>query len=523
MINFFPTLLLVAKRGMRWDSAPALLNARHGLHPPMMLRWLALALLLASSHAGMYGGAPVYISYSTQDNEHLKAYMKYDILLSSCFPYPVPDVNDFLGAHPEAAYTCSYYLNDIYADDETPESYYPENSAQWTPVYAKAEGIRMPSLFPSPASWASQYASGVLTAAPVCASDAGTSRALYLCRMRQTLSAFTIKELNGDHLDTTMVYGSPWCKMCIPVEPHYTCPAGTTITYPLATLDGAVRNTFDPAGVAINQYHFLGCSVQCEPGTWLTCTTPDYNCRYHVPRDFDMTTPADGGFNTWVRNVLIQYRDSINALPDYPPPLAGKCFPCNESIGRQHYGKVLDIVPVRDQSNRIAQLNHRCPGGPSAPLKCGTNQGAIVDSRGYATQCVCADAYFQNSSHNGACDPCPAGYYCTAQLNDQYGADSQRACPDGSYSFAGSSACTPCTTQDCPDPSQSRVRCMQLSSGTKSGGLFNFQVSDAVCADCSNCVELGYKKDDGVPCLNVATLDSTGVAAGLTRAPTAGS
>jgi len=470
-----------------------------------------------------------YVNYCLQDSCNEKNYLKYDMLLSSCFPYPVPDTNDFLGSHPEAAHTCSYYINDFYANSDFPSDYYPENGKAWTPVYAKAEGIVMPSLFSSPAMWANHYDAGMLTTTPLCRSTDNIVRSLYLCKMIQTLSDFSKTELSRDYgMDTSTVYQSPWCKMCVPVEPVYTCQSGYTIATPLTTLDGAVRDLFDPSGLlaqmaagAFVSVKSMGCNVQCEPGTWLTCSTPDYNCRYHVPRDFDMLAPPAGGFNSWVQNVLIQYRDPINALPDYPPPIAGRCFPCNESIGRQHYGKVLDIVPVRDGST-ITQMNYRCAGGALAPQRCGLNQAAVVDARGYATQCVCSDGFFRNSSHNDACDFCPAGFYCTTHLNNQYGADSQRACPDGTYSFAGSSACTQCTTQDCPDPSQSRVRCMQLSSTAKTDGQLNFQRSDAICEDCSKCIELGYKKADAMPCLNVATLDSGAAAAGLTRAPVGG-
>ena len=515
-------------------------------------RLCTLCILFSVVHAAPYGGATQFRTFLTGSfssaldyltsgdilgainplvgQERCTVQMGYDYLFTQCVPYPSQFPIELMTTYPGADQTCAYYIEDFrynIGGRDYPEQLRPGYKVPpWSVVMAQSVGFDFPSLIPTPWDWASQIASDAgnlvtplpaggaqLVSRTVCKSDDGIMRNLSLCQMQQYNNAAAQRAMAICQQPPISTYAAPWCKMCIAVEAPYMCKAGFTVYSPVETVDGKVKYAIDQA---------RDCNMPCAVGTWLTCrnipTSDDETCTYHVPRDIDFT--ATQFAVSWRKNVLTTYMDNINVVPNYDPPYNGQCFPCSAAYGVMHYGLTPRITVVM-KDRVITQMSHRCPGGPAVPEECPLNQVALVDSSGYAKTCVCADSYFQNSKHNGACDFCPAGYYCTALFNN-LGPDRQQLCPDGTYSAIGSSACTSCNKNDCPDPSQSRIRCMKLSSTAKSGPLLDFQTSDAICEDCSKCIELGYNKDDAVPCLNVATYDSIAFDESLTRAPYGG-
>jgi len=365
---------------------------------------------------------------------------------------------------------------------------------EWSTLYAQENGIDMPDLIPTPNQWASNFVDTSSTGIPVCKTGDGFSRKAFVCNVKHYSRAVLVTD---DTNPLAFLRHNVDCLLCMPQEADYTCPAGTTVKNYVHTINDRVPFTVNKA---------TECTVLCEEGTWMTGSTPITEMStYHVPRDIDVF-PAGKDNYRWISNLFRTHQDKINAIPGLVLPVNGKCFPCNESVRIPHNGKFYPITYMPDDG-LIRQMNHRCPGGISPPEKCPLHMVSLVDSRGYTAQCICADSYFRNSTKNGICEICPAGFFCTAELNN-IKADNLQQCPSNTYSLDGSSACTVCTQQSCPDPSQSRQACKQVELSVKPTGNLNFQTKDAGCEKCSRCIELGYNLEDAVPCFGIAKIGS---------------
>lgn len=309
------------------------------------------------------------------------------------------------------------------------------------------------------------------------------------------------------------------CNICIPSKTTGTCPVGHYSNTPVPATD--------PVSGSGTPYGKISC-ISCERGSWLTCksgTSVGSNiCSYPVQRKIwtgtyvdyswyvreyiDRTAPLDPvpapytalnkhlsydlhweteQIGSWASNIQITKSD-INALP-LQGTLIGQCYACKLAVGISHYG-----VAASTDSNRFAnnKLDFYCPGGSAAPVSCGTNRVAVMDERGWATDCQCDDGYYSDT-RGGSCTECPAGFYCKIDQKVSPYWTRKLPCPTYHYSLTGQSTCTKCNTDSsscCPsgvkDCGRVRTAC-----------LVGFQEKDSYCVDCTSCRELS--PDPGNP------------------------
>lgn len=286
----------------------------------------------------------------------------------------------------------------------------------------------------------------------------------------------------------------PACLVCLPVVQDATCPAGMTPEAPLATVDGCVLK---PSSAR--------CTIPCAPGTWMSCAwvQATEECVYRPRRDVDIDN-----FRSWRMNNYNPLAPEtaeatpINLLSDMPNVtlINGMCYPCNASAGRAHYG-----VTVGSSNERNAAfLSFFCPGGVAVPTDCPAGYVAPVDSAGRAALCVCRDGYY-HSSASARCEVCPAGFLCTAQRNIA-GDDQLDRCPENTFSLAGATACTPCSTATCYDPGYARTACKQVPTSPDAAYATDHQTQDSTCIPCGICLELGNTASDARPCYRLGAI-----------------
>ena len=319
------------------------------------------------------------------------------------------------------------------------------------------------------------------------------------------------------------------CNVCVPSKTDGTCKAGQYSQEPVPSTD--------PSTGSGTPYGVSKCSW-CEAGSWLTCrsgvSSGDNLCSYPVQRKVwtgtyvddiwyvkqylnasalpDPVPPPQTPLNRhiaydlkwvpeipgrWAANVGLQKSD-INILPQIGT-LIGECYPCKYAVGVSHYGITLNGAA----SN--GKLPFKCIGGANPPIQCPDNQVAVMDARGWASECQCDDGYYSDA-RGGTCQRCPAGSYCAIDMKNSPYWTQKLPCPKYYYSLAGASICTKCNTDSascCP-------------SGVKDCGLVrtacltDFQDRDSRCIDCTSCRELDPQGE--APCFGI--YNAVGVGAG---------
>ena len=247
-------------------------------------------------------------------------------------------------------------------------------------------------------------------------------------------------------------------------------------------------------------YQMPMCQKSCSPGYWLTCLNSDnvQGCSYLVP-NADMTSVMlDSGSSQADKDRQVaQWIQQNRAASGGVLPvvmilkfglLINECYPCSYANGLSHYGEPLLLV-----DNNLLQsgyLSFYCPGGGQAPVLCPPGHVSKIDNATKASgPCQCMDGYY--ATEGGGCQACPAGYYCTFNSG-------KLACPTDTYSVAGASACTPCSTDNtlC-GATQALTRCVNGQ-----------QTQNAQCIDCQLCMYPGTST--GVPCQRVSQAITAG-------------
>ena len=259
-----------------------------------------------------------------------------------------------------------------------------------------------------------------------------------------------------------------------------------------------------PKSAAGFYYEGVSCSV-CPAGTFNTCVTQS-SCNFH---------PRQSGEDsaTWRYRVKTEYQDNINTFV-IPPgtlqvsdtvrqnmeSLVGSCYPCILALSAStNYGYSTPLPIGYDYTSPSIPMY--CPGRDWPPISCPPNSIAPVDPvTKQATTCTCADGYYDLQNGQGTsgisdtvaftsiqtkaivtCAPCPAGYFCFAGVKS--------ICPVGTYSAAGASQCSNCTTDAC---SQGFLRPI-CPAGSSRDSL--------TCVSCLACANLGSTDPNRVHCL----------------------
>lgn len=269
--------------------------------------------------------------------------------------------------------------------------------------------------------------------------------------------------------------------------PSFVCPNGRVAGSPVPTLAGSV--VMRPS-----------CSVACRAGTFLTCKRGT-ECEYQPYTEEDARkdrASALSGSKKWYRDNVVELRSDVNLITvERVAPPVQQCYPCRLAAGLTHY----DELTGRDDALLDKGfLRFYCPGGASAPVRCGANQVTKFDAvTGETSACGCQAGYYLNDTL-GRCDACPAGFYCDWKGT---AAPVPEECPQDTYSTGFAAACTPCSMDRRCDNGQALTRCRR-STGLEERG--KFQKENAYCVDCNRCQQLQGARplDDAMPCFKVS-------------------
>lgn len=261
----------------------------------------------------------------------------------------------------------------------------------------------------------------------------------------------------------------------------YTCPEGKVNGAALETVGGKVIRLPE-------------CGVSCAEGTYLTCKVGS-ECAYQVYTQEEARLDSGGalrGSYAWYRsNVLIQKVDvNIADIAKAIPPVQG-CYPCHHAAWQVHHGT---MAMTDDVLYDKGFLRFRCPGGSSAPERCGERQVTRFErATNTSSQCGCEPGFYLNSTV-GKCAPCPAGFFC--EWNGMSGPEPVE-CPADTYATGGAAKCERCNMDRQCENGQALTRCKPGQGGETKG---IFQRENARCVSCQECQQL----QGPTPCYRVS-------------------
>ena len=365
---------------------------------------------------------------------------------------------------------------------------------KWDGVHAKLQGRQMLKYtnrfgFES-GTWATEY--DVQSGACLGTGHDGYCRGLYRCKMKEQLFGWLLGappflSTEPQWLGRNNVRDGPQdqvvtCKECL-YQPcgFYGCPAGRVTASPAETVAGEVIK-------------LPTCGVACSAGTFLTCKNLA-ECSYLAYTDANERAGMVGA-RAWQRANVATYKVDANIMSvDRAAPPVGRCYPCRHAAFLTHY----TVVAMTDDSLlERGFLRFRCPGGASAPERCGPSQVTKFDVGTEASsECGCQPGFYLNSTL-GRCAPCPAGFFCDW---DGMSAPAPRPCPADQFSTGGASACSPCDMGRRCDSGQALTRCKPSAAQP---GIF--QRENSFCVGCGRCEQLqgGTPTSDAVPCYKVS-------------------
>ena len=268
------------------------------------------------------------------------------------------------------------------------------------------------------------------------------------------------------------------CINCVIVPcKAWNCPAGTVNGKALETVAGKVVRLPE-------------CGVACSAGRFFTCSKLG-TCQYQVYTQENARLDevgAKSGSLKWYRDNVYFVKDLANVLdPNEASVPIKDCYPCRLANDLTHlgvnYGTKYDLYDD-------GYVGFTCPGGASAPVKCGENQVSRYDTATEtASGCGCRPRFYFNSTL-GKCAPCEPGYKCAW---NGFNPPVLVPCEADTYSLSGQEQCTPCKTDasGCAD-GQALTRC---KFGAK------YQSQDAKCVSCVQCSQLGGE----TPCYGISS------------------
>eukprot|EP01022_Parablepharisma_sp_SALTPOND_P023128 TRINITY_DN47_c0_g6_i1.p1 TRINITY_DN47_c0_g6~~TRINITY_DN47_c0_g6_i1.p1 ORF type:complete len:4331 (-),score=484.04 TRINITY_DN47_c0_g6_i1:2741-15733(-) len=240
----------------------------------------------------------------------------------------------------------------------------------------------------------------------------------------------------------------------------------------------------------------------CDPGNYCTGgkSTVDGPCDpgYVCPRgaknkisaaNFDWNTPTQEGL----------------CPPGYYCPAASKApVPCEVGTYQNEYGKTsckdcpvgryCDVTGISDPSGNLCAAGHYCQGKATTKTPTSVTEGGKLCSEGKycpagtLVEVPCGAGTYEPRTGSAACQPCPAGFFCTE------GSTAPEECTPGNYCPVGSP--TPVT---CPDGTYSNVKGLQNVDQCRPCPTGSYCTSGAVQGGCDAghyCDAGASRKDD---------------------------